>query len=96
MSWIGFGNGLAGNVAAVLAGGAIDRCFRRRLKLGIVVGLVGCCLSTGWFMLQVRISSLYVKGIYLGVTCCKCKSIPISTIIGSIFIDRVLPLPIEH
>ena len=60
MSWIGFGNGLAGNVAAVLAGGAIDRCFRRRLKLGIVVGLVGCCLSTGWFMLQVRISRVYM------------------------------------
>ena len=52
MSWIGFGNAVAGNVAALVAGQVIDRCFQRRLKLGIIVGLFGCFLCQLWFMLQ--------------------------------------------
>ena len=50
--WIGFGNGLAGNIAAVASGRVMDGWLRRRLKLGIMIGLIGAFASTGWFMLQ--------------------------------------------
>ena len=51
VSWIGFGNALAGNIAALVAGRVMDR-FRQRLKLGIIIGLFGCFLSQFWFLLQ--------------------------------------------
>jgi len=52
VGWMGFGNGLACNVAGILAGSMIDRCFRRRLKGGILVGLLGVFLCLAWFMLS--------------------------------------------
>jgi len=51
-SWIGFANGLAGNIAAVVSGWIMDRCLKCRLKLGIIFGLAGCALATAWFTLQ--------------------------------------------
>ena len=57
--WIGFGNGVAENIGAVLAGLMLDSFFRQRLKLGIVVGLAGCCLSTVWFSLQLPCGFIY-------------------------------------
>ena len=52
VSWMGFGNGLASIIAQVSAGVLIDKCLRRRLKLGILVGLAGACVSTLWLTLQ--------------------------------------------
>ena len=57
MSWIGFGNGLAANIAEVASGVVIDRWLRRRLKLGIMVGLGGASICTAWFMLQLPLFS---------------------------------------
>ena len=57
VGWIGFGNALAGNVAAVLSGLVMDRWLGRRLKLGIMVGLMGGGLCTGWFALQLPLLS---------------------------------------
>ena len=52
VGFIGFGNAAAGNMAAVLAGTIMDRCFKRKLKLGIVLGLLGTFITTLWFTLQ--------------------------------------------
>jgi len=52
VAWIGFGNAFAGNIAAVSAGFLMDRCFKHRLKFGIVFGLIGCLLTTLWFAVQ--------------------------------------------
>ena len=49
---IGMGNAAAGNIAAVCAGGIMDRYLKRRLKFGIIIGLIGCLLSTCWFSIQ--------------------------------------------
>ena len=49
VSWIGFGNGFAQNCGAILSGWIVDKFFTRRLKFGIILGLTGCLLSTGWF-----------------------------------------------
>ena len=49
---IGFGNAFAGNIAAVCAGGIMDRCFKKKLKFGIIIGLFGTFLSTLYFTLQ--------------------------------------------
>ena len=57
VGWIGFGNGAAGNLGAVLSGLVLDRCFRRKLKLGILTGLMGTLLSVSWFTMQLPILS---------------------------------------
>ena len=50
--WPGFGNGIAGNLAAVVSGVIVDKFFRRRLKTGIVLGLIACFAATLWFTLS--------------------------------------------
>jgi len=56
VSWVGFANGLAINVGAILAARVMDTWLQRRLKLGLLVGLGGCLLSTAWFTLQLPCS----------------------------------------
>jgi len=57
VSWIGFGNGCTQNLGAILSGYTIDRFFTRRLKFGMILGLIGCVLATGWFTFMIWNSS---------------------------------------
>jgi MFS family permease len=52
VGWVGFGNAVAGNIGAVLSGLVIDRFLRRRLKLGILLGVTGAFVSVTWFTMQ--------------------------------------------
>jgi len=52
VGWGGFSNNLACNFAGILAGTLIDRCFRRRLKAGILVGVTGLLVSLILFSLS--------------------------------------------
>eukprot|EP00928_Gymnodinium_smaydae_P018669 TRINITY_DN17112_c2_g1_i1.p1 TRINITY_DN17112_c2_g1~~TRINITY_DN17112_c2_g1_i1.p1 ORF type:complete len:472 (+),score=36.91 TRINITY_DN17112_c2_g1_i1:68-1483(+) len=52
VGWMGFVNSLAAIAAAVLCGNAMDRCCQRRLKMGIIVGLVSLLVSLIVFMLS--------------------------------------------
>jgi len=83
-SWVGFGNGLAENIAAVASGAVIDTFFRRQFKIGILVGLGGCLIVMIWFTLQLPcflyhdsplqksesslVISLTLAGAFMGVT----------------------------
>jgi len=52
VGWMGFGNGCAANIAGIGAGAMIDTCFRRRLKVGIIISGLGslCCIA--WFTMS--------------------------------------------
>jgi len=52
VGWIGFANGLATNIAGVVSGSMIDKCFRRRLKAGILAGALGNLACLVWFTLS--------------------------------------------
>jgi len=52
VGWMGFANGLASNVAGIAAASAIDTCFRRRLKAGIVIGAFGNLTCVALFMVS--------------------------------------------
>lgn len=81
---LGFVNGLATNVAAVASGTLSDRYCVRRLKLGVVVGLIGVLAGVVWVTLSLPLFlvesvilersdfTLFVGlgmiGIFLGIT----------------------------
>merc|ERR1712194_896983 len=49
VGWMGFANGLASNVAGIVAASMIDICFHRRLKAGILAGAFGNLACVAWF-----------------------------------------------
>jgi hypothetical protein len=52
VSWIGFGNGCAQNIGAIISGWTVDKFFARRLKSGMILGLIGFLSATAWFTIM--------------------------------------------
>lgn len=52
VGWMGFANGATQALSSILAGYLIDRVFVRRMKIGILVGIVAILVTSVLFMLS--------------------------------------------
>jgi len=53
VGYMGFANGLTGNLAAILGGYIVDRVFVKRMKAGIIVGVFGIFVTSMIFLVSV-------------------------------------------